>query len=136
VEFVERNVAGTVVYAMKYARVVALLGPRQAGKSTLARKLAAEQLSADYLSLDDEPVRSLAAGDPAGFIAGLGRRTVIDEIQRAPELLLAIKSRVDKDTAPGPVPDNRVGEPSAHTHRERRATRAGGLPNVVAAHPG
>jgi predicted AAA+ superfamily ATPase len=101
VEFVERNVAGTVVYAMNYARVVALLGPRQAGKSTLARKLAAEQLSADYLSLDDEPVRSLAAGDPAGFIAGLGRRTVIDEIQRAPELLLAIKSRVDKDTAPG-----------------------------------
>jgi len=42
VEFVERNVAGTVVYAMGYARVVALLGPRQAGKSTLARKLAGE----------------------------------------------------------------------------------------------
>ncbi|HEY5342580.1 MAG TPA: hypothetical protein VIJ66_02865 [Solirubrobacteraceae bacterium] len=44
-EFVERNVAGTVVYAMGYARVVALLGPRQAGKSTLARKLAAEPCS-------------------------------------------------------------------------------------------
>jgi predicted AAA+ superfamily ATPase len=101
VEFVERNVAGTVVYAMGYARVVALLGPRQAGKSTLARKLAAEQLSADYLSLDDEPVRSLAAGDPAGFIAARGRCTVIDEVQRAPELLLAIKSRVDRDTVPG-----------------------------------
>lgn len=100
-EFVERNVAGTVVYAMGYARVVALLGPRQAGKSTLARKLAAEQLSADYLSLDDEPVRSLAAGDPAGFIAARGRCTVIDEVQRAPELLLAIKSRVDRDTVPG-----------------------------------
>jgi predicted AAA+ superfamily ATPase len=101
VEFVERNVAGTVLYAMDYARVVALLGPRQAGKSTLARKLAEEQLSAGYLSLDDEPVRSLAAGDPAGFIAGLGRCTVIDEIQRAPELLLAIKSRVDRNTVPG-----------------------------------
>jgi uncharacterized protein len=101
VEFVERNVAGTVVYAMGDSRVVALLGPRQAGKSTLARKLAAEQLSADYLSLDDEPVRSLAAGDPAGFIAACGRCTVIDEIQRAPELLQAIKSRVDRDTALG-----------------------------------
>jgi uncharacterized protein len=100
-EFVERNVAGTVLYAMDYARVVALLGPRQAGKSTLARKLAAEHLSADYLSLDDEPVRSLATGDPTGFIAGLGRCTVIDEIQRAPELLLAIKSRVDRNTMPG-----------------------------------
>jgi uncharacterized protein len=101
VEFVERNVAGTVLYAMGYARVVALLGPRQAGKSTLARKLGEKQLSAGYLSLDDEPVRSLAAGDPAGFIAGLGRCTVIDEIQRAPELLLAIKSRVDRNTTPG-----------------------------------
>ena len=100
-EFVDRNVAETVVYAMGFARVVALLGPRQAGKSTLVRKLAEEQLSADYLSLDDEPVRSLAAGDPAGFIAARGRCTVIDEVQRAPELLLAIKSRVDRDTVPG-----------------------------------
>ena len=100
-ELVERNVAGTVVCAMGDSRVVALLGPRQAGKSTLARKLAAEQLSADYLSLDDEPVRTLASGDPAGFIAACGRCTVIDEIQRAPELLLAIKSRVDRDTVPG-----------------------------------
>jgi uncharacterized protein len=101
VEFVERNLAGTIVHAMGHARAVALLGPRQAGKSTLARKLAAEQLLADYLSLDDEPLRSLAAGDPAGFIAACGRCTVIDEIQRAPELLQAIKSRVDRDTAPG-----------------------------------
>ncbi len=100
-EFVERSIASTVVYAMGYARVVALLGPRQAGKSTLVRRLAEERLAADYLSLDDEPVRSLAAGDPAGFIAARGRRTVIDEVQRAPELLLAIKSRVDRDTVPG-----------------------------------
>ncbi len=100
-EFVDRNVAGTVVYAMGFARVVALLGPRQAGKSTLVRRLAEERLSAGYLSLDDESVRSLAAGDPAGFIAARGRCTVIDEVQRAPELLLAIKSRVDSDAVPG-----------------------------------
>lgn len=83
------------------SRVVALLGARQAGKSTLARMLAAGPLPADYLTLDDEPVRSLAAGDPAGFVAGLSRRTVIDEVQRAPEVLLAIKSRVDRDSTPG-----------------------------------
>lgn len=100
-EFVERGLAETIVYAMRYARVVALLGPRQAGKSTLARRLAGDSFSAEYVTLDEEPVRALAADDPAGFIAARGRCTVIDEIQRAPELLLAIKARVDRDDAPG-----------------------------------
>jgi predicted AAA+ superfamily ATPase len=86
---------------MQESRVVALLGARQAGKSTVARMLASERLPAEYLTLDDEPVLSLASGDPRGFVAGLGRRTIIDEVQRAPELLLAIKSRVDRDSAPG-----------------------------------
>jgi predicted AAA+ superfamily ATPase len=99
--FIERGLADTVVDAMGESRVVALLGARQAGKSTLARMLSAERLPADYLTLDDEPVRSLAAGDAHGFVAGLGRCTIIDEIQRAPELMLAIKSRVDRDAAPG-----------------------------------
>jgi uncharacterized protein len=100
-ELINRSLAGTVVEAMGEARVVALLGPRQAGKSTLARILAAERLGADYLTLDDEPVRALASADPQGFVAGLGRRTVVDEVQRAPELLLAIKSRVDRLGDPG-----------------------------------
>lgn len=100
-ELVERSLGSTVVQAMGESRVVALLGPRQAGKSTLAQMLARQSLGADYLTLDDEPARSLASGDPQGFVAGLQRRTVIDEIQRVPELLLAIKSRVDRDGAPG-----------------------------------
>ncbi len=99
--YVDRNVAEIVLYGMRFARVVALLGPRQAGKSTLVRELAQRRLSADYVSLDDEPARSLASNDPAGFLAGRDACTVIDEIQRAPELLLAIKSRVDRDTRPG-----------------------------------
>ena len=86
---------------MGIARVVALLGARQVGKSTLTRFLAEKRLDADYLTLDDASVRSLAVDDPAGFIAGLGRRTVIDEVQRAPELLLAIKARVDRDDSRG-----------------------------------
>jgi predicted AAA+ superfamily ATPase len=101
VKLISRGLAGTVVDAMKESRVVALLGARQAGKSTLARMLTTNELPADYLTLDDEPVRSLASGDPQGFVAGLGRRTVINEIQRAPELLLAIKSRVDRNGTPG-----------------------------------
>lgn len=100
-EFVDRNMTDTILYAMRFARVVGLLGPRQAGKSTLVRKLAEEQLSAEYISLDEGPVRSLAGADPAGFVAARGRRTVIDEIQRVPELMLAIKARVDRDPTAG-----------------------------------
>jgi predicted AAA+ superfamily ATPase len=100
-ELIDRGLTDIVVEAMQDSRVVALLGARQAGKSTVARMLASERMRADYLTLDDEAVRSLALGDPQGFMAGLGRRTVIDEIQRAPELLLAIKSRVDRDSTPG-----------------------------------
>jgi uncharacterized protein len=86
---------------MGSARAVALLGPRQAGKSTLAKMLVDGPLPADYLTLDDEPERSAASSDPAGYVAAMGRRTVIDEIQRAPDLLLAIKSRLDRDRSPG-----------------------------------
>lgn len=100
-ELVERQLADVVTDAMASARVVAVLGPRQAGKSTLARVLAAGPLPADYLTLDDEPTRELASGDPTGFVAALGRRTVIDEVQRSPSLLLAIKARVDRDNTPG-----------------------------------
>jgi predicted AAA+ superfamily ATPase len=101
VELVERGLTEVVTEAMASARVVALLGPRQAGKSTLARMLAGGELGADYLSLDEEPVRIPALADPAGFIAARERAAVIDEVQRAPELLLAIKARVDRDPRPG-----------------------------------
>jgi uncharacterized protein len=101
VKLVERGVTEVVIEAMASARVVALLGPRQAGKSTLARMLADGELGADYLSLDDEPVRIPALADPAGFIAACERPAVIDEVRRAPELLLAIKARVDRDPRPG-----------------------------------
>lgn len=99
--YVERTLSDTVVEAMGTARVVALLGPRQAGKSTLARRLAADRLSADYVTLDDEPVLAAAEADPAGFVAAQQTPLVIDEIQRAPKLLLAIKARVDRDDSPG-----------------------------------
>ena len=98
---IARGLEDAVVNAMHEARAVAVLGPRQAGKSTLARVLAEGPLPADYVTLDDEAARSLAAADPQGFVAGLGRRTIIDEVQRAPDLLLAIKARLDGDDTPG-----------------------------------
>lgn len=100
-DLVDRTISGTVARAMSSARAVALLGARQAGKSTLARLLADGELSAEYVSLDDKPARRLAVGDPAGFLAGLGSPVVIDEVQRAPDLLLAIKSVLDRDNTRG-----------------------------------
>jgi len=79
-------------------RVVLLSGPRQAGKTTLAKKVAAP--GSTFLSLDDPTVLSAAKSDPVGFVRALDRAT-IDEIQRAPELILAIKRSVDEDKRPG-----------------------------------
>lgn len=79
-------------------RVVLLTGPRQAGKTTLVRKLAGDD--ARYLTLDDANTLAAAKEDPTGFVRGLDR-AIIDEIQRAPELILAIKQSVDADGRPG-----------------------------------
>lgn len=73
--------------------VVVLVGARQTGKSTLARKLAATD-GRPYLSLDDLDVRAVAESDPAGLLAR-GERLVLDEVQRVPDLLLAIEQAVD-----------------------------------------
>jgi predicted AAA+ superfamily ATPase len=77
------------------------MGPRQVGKSTLVRRLVEEGLFDQYLTLDDLTTLSSARSDPQGFISALPDRTVIDEIQRAPELLLPIKASVDRDRRPG-----------------------------------
>lgn len=79
--------------------VVLLAGPRQAGKTTLVRQ-SAEQNGLRYLTMDDELTLLSAHEDPVGMIRSLDR-AVIDEIQRAPQLLLAIKKSVDEDRRPG-----------------------------------
>lgn len=88
--------------ALSDTRVVLISGPRQSGKTTLATEVAAEMTDPQtpFLTLDDATVLRAATEDPVGFIRGL-ERAVIDEIQRAPELLLAIKTAVDADRRPG-----------------------------------
>ena len=93
-----RRIEQRLAEALLDTPVVLLAGPRQAGKTTLVRQLAAKGLR--YLTLDDELTLLAARADPVGLIRSLDR-AVIDEIQRAPQLLLAIKKSVDEDRRPG-----------------------------------
>jgi len=98
---VERHLRPLVLEALGDTRVVVVLGARQVGKSTLVQDIAARDRPARILTLDDQATRDAAAADPTGFVAGLVTPVVIDEVQRVPDLLLAIKMRVDRDPAPG-----------------------------------
>lgn len=77
-----------------------LSGARQVGKTTLSLEIAAADHPMRTVTLDDAPTRRAALEDPAGFLAGLDTPVLIDEIQRAPDLLLEIKKAVDRDTTP------------------------------------
>ena len=72
-------------------------GPRQSGKTTLARQFGNHM---PYVSLDDATLLAAARSDPQGFVRRLDR-AIIDEVQRAPELLLALKLSIDNDRRPG-----------------------------------
>jgi len=93
-----RYVEKKILEAMSDTRVVLISGPRQSGKTTLVKEIAGSKTP--YFTLDDATVLAAAQSDPVGFIRGL-ERAVIDEIQRAPDLLLAIKAEVDRDKSPG-----------------------------------
>lgn len=84
--------------ALSDTPVVLVVGPRRAGKTTLVQDVGSDDRT--YITLDDQTVLEAAIADPAGFVRGLDTAT-IDEVQRAPELLLAIKKSIDEDYRPG-----------------------------------
>lgn len=86
--------------AQRYARR-ARHGRPPVGKSTLTTVIAEHDHPARLVTLDDRATRAAALADRTGFVAGFDGNVVIDEVQRAPDLLLAIKEVVDRERRPG-----------------------------------
>jgi hypothetical protein len=97
---IPRHIRPDLIEALTDTRIACLLGPRQSGKSTLIRAVAENEHPARYVTLDDPATLALAREDPTGFVAG-SERMAIDEVQRVPELLLALKVVVDRDQSRG-----------------------------------
>lgn len=96
--FVKRQMERELRDAAAEYPVVTILGPRQSGKSTLARLVFPDK---PLRRLEDPDTRLLAADDPRGFLADIPDGAVLDEIQRVPELLSYLQGTVDDDDRPG-----------------------------------
>ncbi len=99
-ELIPRHALALIERALGDTRVILVNGARQAGKSTLAGLVSAGSSGAEFRSLDQPQWLAAARDDPTGFVRHDGL-LVIDEIQRAPELFLALKYEVDADPRPG-----------------------------------
>ena len=98
---IRRYLHDPVLDSLKHFPAVLLTGARQVGKSTLAQDLIGKNWKASYLTLDDRVVLDGALRDPDGLISAVPTPVVLDEVQRAPDLLRAIKRRVDREKTAG-----------------------------------
>ncbi len=94
---IPRVLAKAALAAFKKYPVVTLTGPRQSGKTTLARSA----FDLPYVNLEAPDEREFAISDPRGFLAAYEDGAIIDEIQRAPELTSWLQVRVDESNRPG-----------------------------------
>jgi predicted AAA+ superfamily ATPase len=95
-----RYLATRLREALADTPAVLIHGPRQCGKTTLSRAVG-ERRGYRYFSFDDEPLRRAAEQDPVGFVAGLPERSILDEVQRVPELFATLKDAIDRRRTPG-----------------------------------
>lgn len=95
-----RYLAARLREALADTPAVLIHGPRQCGKTTLARTVG-EPRGYRYVSFDDQAVCEAARRDPLGFVEGLSRRTILDEVQRVPEIFTSLKVAIDKRRTAG-----------------------------------
>ncbi len=95
-----RYLAARMRDALADTPAVLIHGPRQSSKTTLAR-IVGDPRGYRYVSFDDEAVLGAAKRDPIGFVEGLPPRTILDEVQRVPELFTSIKAAIDRGRAAG-----------------------------------
>lgn len=112
--------------ALKTRRVVILSGPRQSGKTTLVKQL--QEQDSLFRTLDDTQMLKVALEDPTGFVKSPTGTMIIDEIQKAPLLLPAIKRRVDEDNRPGQY--LLTGSANLHSLPEVTESLAGRVTNI------
>lgn len=93
----KRNIYNKIKSALQDTPVILINGARQTGKSTLVKTL----VEKTYFTLDNMTTQAAIQADPSGFIASQSNDLIIDEVQRLPELFLAIKQSVDENRQPG-----------------------------------
>ncbi len=86
--------------ALSDSPAVLIHGPRQSGKTTLAR-LVGEPRGYRYFTFDDTAILTAAQADPIGFVSRLPDRCILDEVQRFPELFVSLKAEIDRRRVPG-----------------------------------
>lgn len=91
---IARDVEPALRELLKGFPVVTVTGPRQSGKTTLTQTVFSGK---PYVSLEDPDVRQMALDDPRGFLGRFPDGGVLDEVQRAPQLMSYLQSRVDDD---------------------------------------
>ncbi len=96
----QRFTEETLREALRDTPVVLIHGSRQCGKTTLAQSVG-RQLDYHYISFDDDNQLHAAKTDPVGFVQSLSELTILDEVQRTPELFTALKASVDQNRKPG-----------------------------------
>lgn len=98
---IQRHVEPLLLAGLADSPVVLLVGARQTGKSTLIQSPAFQKVKRRFITFDDANNLAAAKADPAGFLNANSEALTLDEIQRVPELFLAIKASVDRNRVPG-----------------------------------
>jgi predicted AAA+ superfamily ATPase len=97
---IPRLLAPRLNAALRDSPAVLLHGPRQSGKTTLARSVG-DARGYHYVSFDNDAVLTAAKADTVGFVAGLPARSILDEVQRIPEIFTSLKLAIDRRRTPG-----------------------------------